>query len=144
MTALRNALIALILAFGLQGAARAEDPPEPAAVDPVTQNIPAPGTTLSPAARAKLRALVDSDEQLRKQVMSAAQSEIKDKYEREQEDKAAATFAEQKSFVIAAYGIMWGLLLVFLGMMWRRQRGLERELASMAAKVAKVKAEAAS
>jgi hypothetical protein len=56
-----------------------------------------------------------------------------------QED--ANIMAKNKKHVVMAYGALWGLTVVFLVLMWLRQRRMRAEMERLAAQIAKAASE---
>ncbi len=50
-------------------------------------------------------------------------------------DKEAKVFARAKRFVIAAYAVLWGVLILFVAMIFFRQRKFNRAIADLEAKL---------
>lgn len=106
------------------------------AVAPVAPTgIPNPGTELSATQRRQLQLLIESDETLRTQVREGITAELIGQRRREMEQEQSKFFADQKQFVLIAYGIMWALVVGFVVFMFLRQRKLEGEIASLEARV---------
>lgn len=97
--------------------------------------IPSPGTELSATQRRQLQLLIESDEALRTQVREGITAELIGQRRREMEQEQSKFFADQKQFVLIAYGIMWALVVGFVVFMFLRQRKLEGEIASLEARI---------
>ncbi|MBI4511386.1 MAG: hypothetical protein HY698_17265 [Deltaproteobacteria bacterium] len=79
-----------------------------------------------------LEDLRSRDKELAAAVLDAARYDI----QQEEADK----FARQKKFVLAAYGVLWGILVVFVTAIWLRQRRLTAALDDLEQKLKKAKA----
>jgi CcmD family protein len=102
-----------------------------------TEGIPDVGTELTATQRHALQQLIAADPALREQVAAGITAEQIGQRRKEMETEQVAFFADQKRFVIIAYGIMWSLVVLFVLFMFLRQRRLEGTLASLEARVAR-------
>ena len=71
----------------------------------------------------------------------AWQAELRDSVRAEVHEQDAAITMANKKHVVMAYGALWGLTVVFLVLLWLRQRRLTGEIAALEDQIKKAAAE---
>ena len=69
------------------------------------------------------------------------QAELRNEIRPDVHQEDANITVRNKKHVVMAYGALWGLSVVFLVLMWMRQRKLSAEMDRLAAQIAKAAAE---
>jgi hypothetical protein len=68
-------------------------------------------------------------------------AELRNSLRPEVHQEDANIMARNKKHVVMAYGALWGLTVVFLVLMWLRQRRMREEMERLAAQIAKAASE---
>lgn len=125
---LRSVVIAILLVAGVPAVAGANPLKDKLTTADLEPYRAAPGQPLEKAADRFLADLKEIDPALSEEILVRAAYQV----QQDELDK----FGRQRGYVIAAYGVLWGVVAAFAVVLWLRQRKLTAALVDLESRLA--------